>query len=138
MRNFWLYARQHGLSMTQIATLFMVRHKGPSSISEIGDELQITNPAASQLVDRLVQQGLLLRTEDPNDRRLKQIALSKQGEMTLQEGLRARQRWLGDLVKQLSPEEQEQAMATLNLLIAKAEQLEMDYKNKPCDDYSNT
>jgi DNA-binding MarR family transcriptional regulator len=126
MRNFLLYSKQNGFSMTQVAALFMIRGKGACSVSDIGDELQITNPAASQMLDRLVQQGLLIRAEDPNDRRLKQITLSKQGEIVLQESLQARQKWLEDLVKILSPDEQEQVIAALKILIDKAARLDIN------------
>ena len=126
MRSFVLYAKQNNFSMTQGSVLMMLREKGASSVSEIGDELQISNAAASQLLDRMVQQGLLVRAEDPTDRRLKQIRLSPQGQMTLQKGLQARQKWLEDLVIRLSPDEQEQVIAALNILIAKANQLEYD------------
>lgn len=124
MRNFLVYAKQNGFSITQVAVLFMLRRKGASNVSEIGDELQISNAAASQLLDRLVQQGLLVRTEDPDDRRLKQIRLSEHGELALQKGLQARQKWLEDLVKQLSPQEQKQVVSALNILIDKTLELE--------------
>ena len=124
MRNFLLYFKQNGFSVTQIAALFLIHHKGTSSVSDIGDGLEITTPAASQLLERLVQQGLVVRSEDPNDRRLRQIALSKQGEVVLQEGLQARQKWLEDLVKLMSPGEQEQVIAALNIMLEKANQLE--------------
>jgi len=124
MRNFLLYSKQNGFSITQVAALFVIRRKGACNVSDIGDELQITHPAASQLLERLVQQDLLIRIEDPNDRRLKQITLSKQGQAVLQGGLQARQKWLEDLVKRMSPDEQEQVIAALNILIDKAGQLD--------------
>jgi MarR family transcriptional regulator for hemolysin len=124
MRNFLLYSKQNGFSITQIAALFLIHRKGTISVSDIGDELEITNPAASQLLERLVQQGLVVRSEDPNDRRLKQIVLSKQGEVVLHDGLQARQKWLEDLVKLMSPDEQEQVIAALNIMLEKAHQLE--------------
>jgi DNA-binding MarR family transcriptional regulator len=123
MRNFLLYSKQHGLSMTQIATLLLIHRKGAISVSDVGNELQITSPAASQLLERLVQQDLVLRSEDPNDRRLKQIALSQQGEAVLRGGLDAKQKWLEDLVKLMSHEEQEQVMAALEIMLAKAHQI---------------
>jgi DNA-binding MarR family transcriptional regulator len=124
MRNFLLYSKQNGFSITQIAALFLIHRKGTSSVSDIGDELDITNPAASQLLERLVQQGLVVRSEDPNDRRQRQIALSEQGEVVLQESLQARQKWLEDLVKRMSPDEQEQVIEALNIMLEKAHQLE--------------
>jgi DNA-binding MarR family transcriptional regulator len=124
MRTFFLYAKQNGFSITQIATLFLIRRKGTTSVSNISGELEITIPAASQLLDRLVQQGLVVRSEDPNDRRLKQITLSKQGESVLKEGLHARQIWLEDLIQLMSPAEQEQVIAALSIMLAKADQLQ--------------
>jgi MarR family transcriptional regulator for hemolysin len=124
MHNFFLYAKQNGLSITQIAALFMVHRRGTCNVSDLGDYLEITQPAASQLLERLVQQGLVIRAEDPNDRRLKQIALSKQGEIVLHEGLQARQKWLEDLVDSLSPDEQQQVIAAMKLMLDKAQGLE--------------
>ena len=54
MRNFLLYCKQNGFSITQIAVLFLIHRKGTSSVSDISDELDITNPAASQILERLV------------------------------------------------------------------------------------
>ena len=82
-------------------------------------------PAASQLLlVRLVQEGLVVPSEDPNHRRLRQITLSTQGKVVLQEGLQARQKWLEDLVKLMSPDEQEKVIAALNIILEKAHQLE--------------
>jgi DNA-binding MarR family transcriptional regulator len=124
MRNFFLYSKQNGFSITQISAWFLIRRKGTSRDSDIGFELGITSPAASQLLERLVQQGLIVRSEDPNDRRLRQIALSQQGEVVLKEGLQARQKWLEDLVKLMSLDEQEQVFTALNIMLEKADQLE--------------
>jgi DNA-binding MarR family transcriptional regulator len=121
MRDFILYSKQNGLSMTQIATLLLIHRKGAISVSDIGNELQITSPAASQLLDRLVQQGLVDRSEDPDDRRLKQITLSNQGEAVLKAGFQARRNWLEDLVELMSQEEQKQVFAALDLMLAKAD-----------------
>ncbi len=124
MHNFLLFSKQHGFSMTQVSVLFMLRRTGASSVSDIGDELQVSTAAASQLLDRLVQQDLLIRTEHPKDRRLKQIVLSSKGQAVLQEAVQARQRWLEDLVKLLPSDEQEQVITALTILIDKATQLD--------------
>jgi DNA-binding MarR family transcriptional regulator len=76
------------------------------------------------MLDRLVQQGLIQRSEDPEDRRGKQIVITEQGCQVLEQGLRARQDWLVDLVGELSPPEKEQIMAALEILIQKAEQMD--------------
>ena len=124
MRHFLLYAKQNGLSMAQAAALFLINRKSSCSVSEIGGELEITNPAASQLLDRLVQQGFVVRSEDPKDRRLKKISLSDQGEVLLQQWFRSRHQWLEDLVKRMSPDEQGHVLEGLKIMLEKARQLE--------------
>jgi DNA-binding MarR family transcriptional regulator len=79
------------------------------------------------MLDRLVQQGLILRSEDQHDRRLKQIVLTKKGCQTLdlfRENLHARHAWVDELAARLSPAEQEQVEAALKILIEKVDQLE--------------
>ncbi len=123
MRNFILYSKASGLSMSQIHVLFQIHRRG-LTVSEIGDELGVTNAAASQMLDRLVQEGLIVRSEDPHDRRVKQLVLTEKGRKILDETIQSRQAWLHDLSNRLSPAEQEQVIAALHVLIEKVEQLD--------------
>lgn len=123
MRDLLLYAKEHNLSMSQVSALFQIRRKGASGVSCIGDELGITSAAASQLLDRLVQQELISRSEDQNDRRLKQIVLTVKGAQTLQGMILARQKWLEGLAPLMSPAEKETVTAALTILLEKANQL---------------
>ena len=124
MRNFILYAKESGLSMSQIGALFRIMHKGSSGVTDLGEELGVTSAAASQMLERLVQQGLVLRSEDPNDRRVKQIVLTDKGRSIIQESIHSRQAWLRDLAETMNEPEKAQAAAALSLLIAKANQLD--------------
>jgi DNA-binding MarR family transcriptional regulator len=76
------------------------------------------------MLERLVQQQMITRSEDPNDRRVKQIVLTDKGRQVLQDSIHARQGWLEELARALSPGEQEQVVAALHILIEKASQLE--------------
>jgi len=124
MHKVILYAKEHKLSMSQIGTLFAIHGKGTCGVSGIGDELGITAPATSQLLNRLVEQNLIERSEDPEDRRVKRIVLTDFGRRTLHESIRARQNWIHRLADTLSPDEQEQVSTSLNLLLEKARQLD--------------
>jgi DNA-binding MarR family transcriptional regulator len=123
MHNFIHFSKERGLSMSQIGALFRIC-RVTSGVSDLGDNLGITKAAASQMLERLVQQELILRTEDPHDRRSKQIVLSEKGCRTLQESMDARQDWLNDLAITLSTSEKEQIISALNILIEKAKQIE--------------
>jgi DNA-binding MarR family transcriptional regulator len=124
MRNFIRYARDSGLSMSQIGALFHIHHQGSCGVTDLGESLGVTSAAASQMLERLVQQGLILRSEDPIDRRVKQLVLTEKGSRVIQESIQARQGWLGDLPRMFSPNEKEQVVAALKILINKAKQLE--------------
>jgi DNA-binding MarR family transcriptional regulator len=124
MRNFFQYARKKNLSMPQIGALFALNKGGTSGISNISDHLGVTSAAGSQMLDRLVQQKLILRSEDPNDRRVKKIFLTEKGRQLLEESIQVRQSWLADLAKTLSDSEKGQITAALNILIEKTGLLE--------------
>lgn len=123
MRDSVVYAKQNGLSMTQVAALLRIHKSGCSNVSCLGEEMGISNPAASQMLERLVQMGLVIRRENPEDRRLKQIALTERGQAVLEGGMRARQQWLVEMSKLLSPEEQEQVTAAFKIMLEKETQL---------------
>ena len=110
--------------MSQLSTLFHIYHGGACGVSHIGDHLSVTNAAASQMIDRLVQQGLIKRVEDPNDRRAKNITLTDKGLGFVQDAVEARRRWLEDLTVTLTLEQQQAILSALNLLTQAARDLE--------------
>lgn len=124
MRKFIHFARESGLSMSMIGTLFHLSKKGCAGVTDLGDHLGVTSAASSQMLERLVQQKLILRTEDPTDRRVKQIVLTEKGYHLLDEGVRVRQGWLDDLAATLSLEEKELIKRALDIMINRANQLE--------------
>lgn len=70
---------ESGLTMPQIIALHVLRFEGARSVGEIADRTHLSRPATSHLVDRLVVMGLVVRVEDENDRRQKQVSLSPKG-----------------------------------------------------------
>jgi DNA-binding MarR family transcriptional regulator len=122
MHNVLFFAKENNISMSQMGALMNIhRHRG-CSVSDISDELGVTSAAASQMLERLVQQGVIERTEDPNDRRAKQIALTDKGYQLLHESFRARYAWLNELAGSFTPAEQELIQTALRLLLEKTRQ----------------
>jgi len=124
MGSFFIYARDNGLTMAQLGAMFHIHQKGACGVSDIGSDLGVTNSAASQMLERLVQLRLITRSEDPTDRRVKQIVLTDKGRQILQESSRANQDWLEDLVQTMAADEQVQVRSALVILIDKARQIE--------------
>ena len=123
MHDLVSFSKQSGLSMGQLSTLFRLYHGKVCGVSDIGEQLGVTNAAASQMVDRLVQQGVLERAEDPHDRRVKQITLTPKGQELVQAHIAARQRWMEELTQALTPEELETTTHSLVLLTRAARNL---------------
>ncbi|MCS6844754.1 MAG: MarR family transcriptional regulator [Caldilineales bacterium] len=123
MRHFTQFLREEGLSVPQASTLFRLYYRGPAAVSDISSHLGVTNAAASQMVDRLVQQGYVERWELPEDRRVKQLALTAAGRALIERAIEARQGWLSQVPQHLTPDEQETLMQTLPRLMAAVRQL---------------
>ncbi len=124
MKNFLAFCKENGFSVSQLGALFHIYREGSSGVAGIGDELGVTSAAASQMLDRMVQEGLISRSEDPHDRRGKRILLTTKGQDFLHQSMRARQRWLNELTGLLSPSEEDQVIKTMAILLEKAKQLD--------------
>jgi DNA-binding MarR family transcriptional regulator len=123
MQDFVLFSRKSGITPPQIGALFRI-DKGGVNVSDLGGDLGITSAAASQMLQRLVQQQLIVRTEDTEDRRVKRMALTAKGRKILQEYMQIRNRWMDDLASALSDREKDQVANALNMLVDRAEKLD--------------
>jgi DNA-binding MarR family transcriptional regulator len=123
MRNFIQYTRDKGFSIPQLGALYHISRKG-SSVSGLGENLGVSSAAASQMLEHLVQQGLISRIEDPIDRRMKQLTLTEKGKQILHESIHAREGWLESLASSMTGSEKEQVCPALMILVSKVKQLE--------------
>jgi DNA-binding MarR family transcriptional regulator len=121
MRDFKRFMDSTGLSFSQINILMRLFHEGITSVSEVGDLLGVSNAAASQAVDRLVGMGLIERTEDPQDRRTKRLALTQAGQTVIEQGIQARSQWVEGITHALKSEQQEMIISALTLLTEAAQ-----------------
>jgi DNA-binding MarR family transcriptional regulator len=124
MHEFIQFSKESGLSMHQIRTLFHLRQDGRCGVSEIGDLLGVTNPAASQMIDRLVLNGYIERTEDPTDRRAKRLKLTFKGSEIVNESIEILRRWMERLTDVLSLEEQKSIISALLILTKTAQDMD--------------
>jgi DNA-binding MarR family transcriptional regulator len=111
------YARKIGLTMPQMGTLRRIQRGGPCGVSDIGRHFDVSDAAASQLVDKLVQAGLVDRTESPDDRRVRQVALTAKGRAVMEKAGEAATAWIDDLVARLEPSQKAAVAAALGALM---------------------
>ena len=105
MRDFIQYSRSHGLSLAQLNVLMHIYYRGPLEVTQFVELLQISPPAASQLIERLVQSNLVVRTETLNDRRIRMVSLTETGRKIVEESISTRQHWLESLLTSLSDQQ---------------------------------
>jgi DNA-binding MarR family transcriptional regulator len=124
MRERSHFAKAIGLSMPQFGILMQLHYRSNCGVSDISDRFDITNAAASQLVDKLVQSGLIQREEDPHDRRAKLLNLTEKGRELIQQGMEERYRWVDQLAEKLTAEERAKVGEALNIMTQAAQELE--------------
>jgi DNA-binding MarR family transcriptional regulator len=117
LTNFFNYLKNSDLSLLQAYALTYIYFKGPIKISELCEHMLVSPGAASQMVDRLEKLGMVKRSPDPKDRRVRQVTVLKKGEKFMQENFRFSQSWLGEIPAQITPEEESQVIAALSILI---------------------
>lgn len=118
------FMKNRGLSGSQIITLFHLTHRGPCGVSTLAEHLSVTNAAISQQIDRMVKQGLVTRSEDPNDRRLKQLVITPLGQEIVDDSRYAQHSWLKGLSALMTEGERTKVEEALDILIEKTNQLD--------------
>ena len=126
MQTMFVLAKKLNVSMSQMGALIKIHKIKMGNVSHIGSVLGITNPAASQMIDKLVDIGYVDRSEDPNDRRKKVIEISEKGNNILREAFSAQEDWLHKLADSFTSDEQEQIDSALKLLLNKFDELNLN------------
>jgi len=117
------YTRSAGLSFGQMNLMLHLHYKGACEVSGVSEVMQMTAPGASQMVERMVQQGLVTRSEVPGDRRVRIVCLTEQGKNVVNECIHLHRKWVHDLGQSLSAEDQAQAARIMRQLTENAARL---------------
>lgn len=67
------------LSRTGMSTLATLRDQGPQRITDLAALERVTQPSMTALVNRLEEQGYVLRTPDPEDGRAVRVSITDAG-----------------------------------------------------------
>jgi DNA-binding MarR family transcriptional regulator len=102
-----------GLRVRNFGSLFAIGKLGPCPQQRLARYLAVTEPAAAQIVEELVQAGLVARGQDPEDRRRYALELTDLGRARLATLHDAVDRLQADLVKAVGGRENEKEIHTL-------------------------
>lgn len=70
---------QQGFCLTDFMILEALLHKGPLTISTIGEKVQLASASMTSAIDRLEERGLVHRSLSAEDRRVRLVALTCEG-----------------------------------------------------------
>lgn len=123
-QDFKNFMHESGLSFSQVNTLMRLHFTGEADVTNIAEQLGISNAAASQLVDRLVQMELLVRTEDSMDRRIKRLTLTPAGHDLAEKLVDIRRSWMEKFTTSLTEQQRDNIFIALQTLTDAARNLD--------------
>jgi len=69
------------MTMVQVTVILsMKEHKGAVRMNELADMMSSSMPTMTGIITRLVEKGIVERGDDPSDRRVVTVQLTKEGE----------------------------------------------------------
>ena len=102
-----------GLRIRNFASLSAIGKLGPCPQQQLARYLAVTEPAAAQIVEELVQAGLVARGQDPADRRRYALELTELGQERLETLRAAMEQVQTELVATLGGADREEEIHTL-------------------------
>ena len=118
------YTNSTGLSRSQLMTMGRLFAHSGTGISAMGSHFGTTDAAASQLVDRLVNQGLVERNECSEDRRKKRVVLTEKGRLIMERMANERSCMVDQLLAEVPPEKQTLIIEVLTTMIDAAKRVQ--------------
>lgn len=136
IQDFVQFMHQTGLSRPQIHALLYIHHAGECQISEISDLAESSPAAATQLVKRMVRRGLVERTEDPSDRRVKKLRLTEKSLKLIRQGVSSN-RFLTELMAELTPQQRKTVHTAFGYLAEASQRIKTSHKRRVKHHVSN-
>jgi len=96
-----------GLTTSQLIVLLTLKEKEVAvPVGSLTEQLSISFPAVSGIVDRLVKEKLIKRKRSNQDRRLVLIELSKEGKIVVEKMISALEKLLSDVLAKMPSNKQ--------------------------------
>ncbi len=93
------------LTIGQVKSLFFIDSEGSTSSRKLASALGRTPPDATRIIDRLVEQGLVSRRGNPEDRRMLILTTTEAGKALAARLRESRMSHIHNMLEQLNEEE---------------------------------
>jgi DNA-binding MarR family transcriptional regulator len=114
---------ESGLTFSQMKVLVTLagERDEPLTVNGLSDQLGLSLASTSRAAQGLVKRGLVLRVEDADDRRVRRLSVTPEGQQLSERILAARLEGLGRFAASLNDDERERLDAALELLLERDE-----------------
>jgi DNA-binding MarR family transcriptional regulator len=109
------------LTTAQLKSLFFIDNEGSTNFTKLAAALGVTSSNVTGIIDRLVEQGLVSRRENPEDRRVLLLGVTKKGKELLTNLRERRVKQMSKVLTHMSDEELSILVRGLALLVRVAE-----------------
>ncbi len=106
----------YDLTVPQFGVLEALHHLGPLTLGDLADKLLVTGGNVTYVMDRLEEQGLVVRERMGTDRRVVHAHLTAEGRKRIESAFPEHTRFVCGLADHLDPEEQNELRALLKKL----------------------
>jgi MarR family transcriptional regulator, 2-MHQ and catechol-resistance regulon repressor len=96
-----------GLGLSDFMVLEVLLHKGPLTISAIGQKVLLASASMTSAIDRLEKRGLVARKTCNSDRRIRFVDLTEEGKLFITKVFSQHKQDLEFVTAALSPEERQ-------------------------------
>ena len=121
IRSFAAFERSEifckGITMSQCSTLLAIGKKGAMTMHALSEWMSLATSTMTRIVDNLVRDGYIERTQDPQDRRVVRVSLTEEGEKLFQIILQVYHGYHQKIVENIPAEELHQVVESLTMLI---------------------
>jgi DNA-binding MarR family transcriptional regulator len=113
----WQRASELDLTYAQSQVLFHVADHPGCHMGDVAKAFGVTLPAITHIVDRLEEKQFLLRADDPGDRRVYLLELTRTGRALVEELHGLQMRGVEAVLRRMSAEDRERVIKGLEALV---------------------
>src|SRR3954462_11262568 len=104
------------LSASQASALATISRRGPLTVGELAKAEHVSSPRVTKIAKGLEEDRLVTRTADPTDKRVTNLAITKEGERRLERSRSRKNAWLAKKLQGLGPDELKAIEAVIPVL----------------------
>jgi DNA-binding MarR family transcriptional regulator len=118
------------LTIAQLKSLFFINFEGTSNSKMLAKALNVTPPNVTGIIDRLVEQDLVSREENPDNRRMQVLKVTEKGAVLLRELNERGMNRFSNILTKLSMEDLSALDIGLTSLVRAAETIKENIKDE--------